>query len=235
MTQGISHSKSKIVSERKHWLKRKKKQPVESVNLLIWGWCFFLFCFSNPASFSLYVLTSLNPLELLVKNWNPMKYAWFNFLIIQEKKHPESLGVWTRRCPDFSFLHDSAGVFSIPLSSVRVLKLTETSHRFLTLPYPPSLFSFLSLKLLHQPFLWAFSLSLYILLLWEISRSLPSVFSPLHLSASFLPRSSPPRLLVRCHLRSISSLLPPCVCSHFLTLPRTRHTQPCDDPQEDSR
>uniref|UniRef100_A0A671VT30 Regulating synaptic membrane exocytosis 2 n=1 Tax=Sparus aurata TaxID=8175 RepID=A0A671VT30_SPAAU len=34
---------------------------------------------------------------------------------------------------------------------------------------------------------------------------------------------------------SLSSLLPPCVCSHFLTLPRTRHTQPIDDPQRDPR
>uniref|UniRef100_A0A3Q1JRK4 Uncharacterized protein n=1 Tax=Anabas testudineus TaxID=64144 RepID=A0A3Q1JRK4_ANATE len=34
---------------------------------------------------------------------------------------------------------------------------------------------------------------------------------------------------------SLSSLLPPCGCSHFLTLPRTRHTQPIDDPHKDSR
>lgn len=33
----------------------------------------------------------------------------------------------------------------------------------------------------------------------------------------------------------LSSLLPPCDCSHFLTLPRTRHTQPVDDPQKDPR
>lgn len=34
---------------------------------------------------------------------------------------------------------------------------------------------------------------------------------------------------------SLSFLLPPCDCSHFLTIPRTRHIQPIDGHQKDHR
>ena len=106
---------------------------------------------------------------------------------------------------------------------------------------------FSSLKLLHQLFLRAFSAYLHpissrnlslpqfshpsICLLTILSISNPFCLSPfllllLLLLRFFLSTISDP---------SLSSLLPPCVCSHFLTLPRTRHTQPIDDPQRDPR
>uniref|UniRef100_A0A3B4TZV4 Regulating synaptic membrane exocytosis 2 n=1 Tax=Seriola dumerili TaxID=41447 RepID=A0A3B4TZV4_SERDU len=74
------------------------------------------------------------------------------------------------------------------------------------------------------------------------SRSFPhpSICLRMILSISN-PLSLSPFLLLLCFFLgaisdpSLSSLLPPCGCSHFLTLPRTRHTQPIDDPQKDPR
>lgn len=107
---------------------------------------------------------------------------------------------------------------------------------------------FSSLKLSHQPFLWAFSVSLHPISLRNLLFSLPqfphpSIYMPMILSISN-PFSLSPFLLLLLLLHfflgaisdpSLSSLLPPCDCSHFLTLPRTRHTQPVDDPQKDPR
>lgn len=97
----------------------------------------------------------------------------------------------------------------------------------------------------------SFPQSLYILFLWGISCSLslslslgflnsPSVCLWLYLQ-TFLSIYLSPFLLLLCFFLGaisdpfLSSLLPPCDCSHFLTLPRTRHTQPVDDPQKDPR
>uniref|UniRef100_A0A3B3YYB1 Regulating synaptic membrane exocytosis 2 n=1 Tax=Poecilia mexicana TaxID=48701 RepID=A0A3B3YYB1_9TELE len=69
-----------------------------------------------------------------------------------------------------------------------------------------------------------------------------SVFPPM-IFLSVFQTSSPLSFCLHRRLSSssspcpihLSSLLPPCVCSHFLTLPRTRHTQPAGDPQRDLR
>lgn len=89
--------------------------------------------------------------------------------------------------------------------------------------------------------------SLYIPFLWEISHCLSPIRVLTRLSVSLSMTLS---VFLRSFLSSssssasafsaisdpsLSSLLPPCGCSHFLTLPRTRHTQPIDDPQKDPR
>lgn len=76
-------------------------------------------------------------------------------------------------------------------------------------------------------------------LLHPFSRlpSLPNSSSPplFSLRCAFIMScrlsSSAPSQFHLCLLSSCSS----CVCSHFLTLPRTRHFPPVDDPQTDPR
>lgn len=126
----------------------------------------------------------------------------------------------------------SSGVFCVPFLSVCALEPRKSS--------PRRAISRLSLTshLPHQ-FFHPESCTLTSLLFYN----LPSVSSPFRLSACMIFVSDllsfSPFLLLFCLFNisdpSLSSLLLPCGCSHFLTLPRTRHTQPIDDPQKDPR
>lgn len=96
-------------------------------------------------------------------------------------------------------------------------------------------------KTLNSPFIFNFRKLSHHAFLWISFFSSPSLLHlPSYTFFFFFPTlcfSSPPLLLLpQLHLRSICLFfLLPCDCSHFLTLPRTSHTQPFDDPQTDPR
>lgn len=128
---------------------------------------------------------------------------------------------------------NAAGVFSVPLSSVCVVKLRKTSpHHPISQPLLSSSPVFFSLKLLHQPFLWAFSASLHPISLRNLLFSLlqfphPSICLPRILSISnpfSLSYPLPPPLLPWHHLRSISVFSPPSMWLQPFSHPTSNQT-----------
>ena len=135
----------------------------------------------------------------------------------------------------------AGGVLCVPLSSVCVVKLRKTSpHHSISqpilssMPVSPLCNCYINLSYEHSHSMYEKPL---ILSLSFLTLHL-SAYDSVYLQCSF---SLSPLLLLLCFFLgaisdpSLSSLLPPCGCSHFLTLPRTRHTQPIDDPQRDPR